>query len=187
MFGLRMGTGVSAGLRANLDAAANVATICVAAVLSVVLVKTYLLPAPSPRRPQAQEGAHAQAGVGTSLNGRLPGVDWSRNGRTVVLAISTQCHFCKDSAPFYRKLRKELGSTIKTVAVLPQPVGDAEQFLKGEGVQVDQVKQAAMESIGVRATPTMLLVNRGGIVIREWVGKVQPEQEQQVLAALGKG
>ena len=49
--------------------------------------------------------------------------------------------------------RQELGNTIKIVAVFPQPVGDAEQFLKGEGIQADQVKQVAVESIGVRGRP----------------------------------
>lgn len=33
----------------------------------------------------------------------------------------------------------------------------------------------------------MLLVNSAGIVTRIWVGKIQPEQEQEVLAALRKG
>ena len=68
MFGLRMGTGVSAGLRAKLDTAANVATICaVAALVSAVLVKTYLTIGPSAQRLQAQAASQAQVGAGTAL------------------------------------------------------------------------------------------------------------------------
>jgi hypothetical protein len=121
------------------------------------------------------------------LKDRIPGVDWSKNGRTLVLAISTQCHFCKDSAPFYRKLEAQVGKSLRTVAVLPQPVDEAEQFLKGEGVRVSQVKQATMGDIGVQGTPTMLLVDSSGVITKMWVGKLQPEQEQQVLTALRKG
>ena len=169
-------------LPSKIETTANVATIGVAVLLSAVLIKVYLLPAPSPRTPQAATAA----AVGADLKSRLPGVDWRKNGRTLVLAISTQCHFCKDSTPFYRKLQEQVGKSLKTVAVLPQPVAEAERYLDGEGVHVDQVKQATMGDIGVQGTPTMLLVNSAGVVIKTWVGKIQPEQEQEVLAALRK-
>jgi hypothetical protein len=92
------------------------------------------------------------------------------------LAISTQCHFCKDSTPFYRKLQEQMGN-VKTVAVLPQPVSEAEQYLSGEGVHVDQVKQAKMSGIGVSGTPTMLLVNSAGVVTKDmgWKGPTGAE------------
>jgi len=80
-----------------------------------------------------------------------------------------------------------VGGSLKTVAVLPQPVAEAEQFLTVEGVRVDQVKQSTMAAIGVQGTPTMLLVDSGGVVRRIWVGKIKPEQEEQVIAALRKG
>jgi len=80
-----------------------------------------------------------------------------------------------------------VGRSLKTVAVLPQPVSEAERFLKDEGVHADQVKQVSMGAIGVRGTPTMLLVNSAGVVTKVWAGKIQPEQEQEVLAALRKG
>lgn len=147
------------------------------------MIKVYLLPAPSPRRPQAP----AEIAIGTSLKDRVPGVDWSKNGRTLVLAISTQCRFCKESTPFYRKLQDQVGKSLKSVAVVPQPVAEAERYLNGEGVHVDQVKQVTMASVGIRGTPTILLVNSGGVVTKMWVGKIQPEQEQEVLTALRNG
>jgi thioredoxin-related protein len=167
----------------KIETTANVATICVAALLSTVLVKAYLLP-PRVARPRV---AAAEAEVGTNIKDRLPGVDWSRNGRTLILAVSTQCHFCKESTPFYRKLQQEVGRNIKMVAVLPQPISDAEQYLKGEGVQIDQVKQVPLETIGVSGTPTMLLVNSSGIVTKVWTGKIPPEEQDQVLGILRKG
>jgi len=170
-------------LPGKIETVANVATIGVAVLLSTVLVKVYLLPAPAPRTPWSATAAAA----GTDLKSRLPGVDWRKNGRTLVLAISTQCHFCKDSTPFYRKLQEQAGKGLKTVAVLPQPVADAERYLNSEGVHVDQVKQATMSDIGVQGTPAMLLVNSAGVVTKTWVGKIQPEQEQEVLAALRRG
>jgi hypothetical protein len=59
--------------------------------------------------------------------------------------------------------------------------------LEGAGVHVDQIKQVTMGDIGVRGAPTLFLVNGAGAVTKVWVGKLAPEQEEQVLTALGKG
>jgi hypothetical protein len=44
-----------------------------------------------------------------------------------------------------------------------------------------------MENIGVEATPTLLLVNKAGVVTNAWVGELQSDQQEQVLADLRKG
>jgi hypothetical protein len=53
-------------------------------------------------------------------------------------------------------------------------------------VHVDDVKQVPLNTLGVRATPTLLLVNDTGVVTDVWVGRLQPDQEAQVLTALEK-
>jgi hypothetical protein len=167
---------------ARLDAISNVATIALAAILSAVLVKVYLVPTATPRQPAA---AHAEAVMGTKLT--LPGVDWHANGRTLVLALSSQCHFCKESSPFYRRFQQEVGNRFRTVALFPQPVAEAEHYLTAEGVHFDFVKQFAPAAVGVRGTPTLLLVDAEGIVTRVWVGKLNEEEEEAVLSLLKKG
>jgi len=180
-------------IRDKLDIAANVATVGVAVLVSAALIKVYLVPSSQAglrsRTISAPQGAQppAEVAVGANLSGRIPGVDWKKNGRTLVLAISTQCHFCKDSAPFYRKLQEQVGRNLKTVAVLPQPVAEAEQYLKSEGVRVGEVKQLSMGDIGVQGTPTLFLVDSAGVVTKVWVGKLGPEQEQWALDELRKG
>jgi len=164
----------------KMEAAANGATIVVAVLLSVVLIKVYLLPKRA--APRTVPGPT----VGTNLKTALPGVNWHKNGRTLLLAISTQCHFCRASTPFFRTLVAKAGNKIKIVAVLPQPVDVAQKYLNGEGVRVDQVEQADLNRIGVRGTPTMLLVNSAGVVTNVWVGELQPTQQSHVLSVLAK-
>ncbi len=159
---------------------ANLATILVSALLSVVLVKVFLLPQPGPAPNLAQPR------VGMSLTQPLPGVDWAKNKRTLVLALSTHCHFCTDSAPFFQRIHQQTAKGLKMVAVLPQPVDEGRKYLEGEGVQVDDVKQATLSVIGVSGTPTLLLVDNFGKVADVWQGKLQPEQEGDVLAVLKK-
>jgi len=164
----------------RLENLASLATILVSLLLSAVLIKVFLLPqpgaAPNPSQPRA----------GMSMKQSLPGVDWARNKRTLVLAISTQCHYCTESAPFFQRIQKEKAKDLKLIAVLPQSVDESRKYLEGEGVQVDNVKQATLNAIGVTGTPTLLLVDSSGTVADVWQGKVQPEQEGGVLAALKK-
>jgi len=151
--------------------------------LSVVIVKTYLLPA----RASNIHIAAANANVGTSLKGRLPGVDWSKNGRTLVLAISTQCHFCTESAPFFRRVKEEAGKNPKMVALLPQSVTEAERYLSGQGVKVDQIVQVQPGTLGIRGTPTLMLVNHKGVITKLWTGKIPDSEQDAVLSILKKG
>jgi thioredoxin-related protein len=159
---------------------ANIATIAVSVLLSVVLMKVFLLPQPS--RPPIV----AQPLVGLNMKQSLPGVDWAKNQRTLVLALSTQCHYCTESAPFFQRIQKEAAQNVKMLAVLPQAVEDSRKYFEKEGVHVDDVKQATLSTIGVSGTPTLLLVDSAGKVADAWQGKLQPEQEAGVLAVLKK-
>ena len=82
----------------GLPEAPNVATIIVAPSLSTVLVKTYLLPNAAPNG-IAAISAFDVVTKGKSVDGRALNVDWARNHRTLVLAISTTCHYCTQSPP----------------------------------------------------------------------------------------
>jgi hypothetical protein len=169
-------------LSEKIETTANVATIIVAALFSTVLIKAYLYPTAIGRTTTSVLASELVKGK--SVDSRALKVDWARNHRTLVLAVSTACHYCQDSIPFYRKLG-EAGADVKMVAVLPQSVPEAQQYFGSGGVHVDDVKQVPLNTLGVRATPTLLLVNDVGVVTDVWVGKLQPEQETQVLTALG--
>jgi hypothetical protein len=166
----------------KIETTANVATIIVAVLITTVVVKTYVSPSAFARSAVVSAPEVAK---GQSVDGRALGVNWAKNHRTLVLAISTTCHFCKDSVPFYQKLGA-VEKDVKMVAVLPQPVTEAQKYFSDAGVHVDDVRQVPLNTLGVRGTPTLLLVNDAGVVTDVWVGKLQPDQEVQVLTALEK-
>lgn len=56
--------------------------------------------------------------------------------------------------------------------------------MNGEGVRLDEVKQASLELIGVTGTPTLLLLNRNGVVVDTWVGKLAPDKQTEALQAI---
>jgi hypothetical protein len=76
---------------------------------------------------------------------------------------------------------------VKTLAVLPQPVAEAQEYLASEGVHVDEIRQAELSSIGVRATPTWMIVDKAGMVTNIWEGKLPPSEEDEVLRTVDKG
>lgn len=175
----------------KLEVLANIAVVITSVVLCLVLVRKYLLspakqeaiveavqsksPAPSAsRRPSIQ--------AGTKIS--LPGIDWSKSTRTVVLALSTTCHFCSESAPFYQKLQQQKRNGVRLVAVFPQPIEDSRNYLNKLGVSVSDVVQSSLSSVGVSGTPTLLLVDNEGSVTGSWVGKLSESEAAKVIAQI---
>jgi hypothetical protein len=115
----------------------------------------------------------------------LAGVDWSKSGRTLVLALSTTCHFCSESAEFYKRLIPEaISHGVPVVAALPQSPAEGRSYLDELGLHVQNVLQAPLSAVDAAGTPTLLFVDRSGKISKAWVGKLAPQQESQVLASL---
>jgi len=167
-------------LHRKIEVIANIAIIVVALVLGVTLVRNYLLPTSK----SAERAAVEPSLVGRKLS--LPGVDWTKNGRTLVLALQSGCRFCTESAPFYKELakRQPAQSSLKMIAVLPDSVEDSQTYIKSLGVTVDEVRQAPLDSLGVAGTPTLFIVDSGGVVTDAWRGQLDPAHEEEVLARL---
>lgn len=162
-------------LTKRIELLANIAIIVVAVLIGAVLVKRYLLPqAPSPQ-------AQARIQPGTKLS--VPGVEWGKNERTLLLILSTTCRYCTESSPFYQRLAQEKAKKggVGLIAVLPQSVGDSQKYLNDLGVPVDDVKQATLDAVQARATPTLVVADRTGAVVESWVGKLPAEAEGEVL------
>ena len=166
-------------LTKKVELVANVAIIVVALAVGVALYKNYFRKTP-PNNPTVNN----QISKGTKV--ALPDVDWGKTDQTLVLALSTDCRFCTESAPFYQHLIQEkTGSkSFELIAVLPQPESQGRQYLKDLGVDIEHVKKAELRTLGVQGTPTLLLVNKNGEVIDVWVGKLPEAQEAEVFARL---
>ena len=168
-------------LSKKIECAANLAIILVSCVLATVLFKNYLLVRPSEQIGKGQsESQLVNAPTVSSLD-----IEWNQNRQTLILAISSSCHFCTESAPFYRKLAQNNRDT-HLVAVFPQSVGEGREYLEKLGVSVDEVRQLSLDQLGVHSTPSLLLVDDSGVVKNFWVGRLPPDQETTVLNALWK-
>jgi len=175
----------------KLEVLANVAVVITSLVLCSVLVKKYFFSAAKQeasvevaqaKSPDSNASRRPSIQTGTKIS--LPGIDWSKSTRTVVLALSTTCHFCSESAPFYQKLQQQKQNGVSLVAVFPQPVEDSRNYLNRLGVSVTDVVQNSLASVGVSGTPTLLLIDSQGSVTDSWVGKLSDTEAAKVIAQI---
>ena len=184
----------------GIQVTAHLAIIFTAVLISAVVIKTYIIgdrsrssdlvrpevasaAEPNQREipPRRSQPPASQLQPGTKIE--VPGVDWKKNGQTLILALSDKCHFCTESAPFYQRLVKQRGKT-SLVAVLPQPVDQGRKYLEGLGVEINDVRQVSFPAVGLRGTPTLILADNNGVAIESWMGKLPPNREEDLLGRL---
>jgi thioredoxin-related protein len=166
-------------IHSTIQTVSNVAIIIVALLFSAVLVKRYLFPSASPQ-PSAVVSENIKAGTKLPLTD----VDWSKSEKTLLMVLSTTCRYCTESSGFYQKLAQQKAGRgdMRLVAVMPQTVEEAQQYLSEHKVSVDEVRQASLDTINIRGTPTLIVVDKTGAVVQSWVGKLPPEKESEVVA-----
>ena len=160
----------------RINLAANIAIVVVVILIGIVSARNYL---PSLRRNNTNHDYRVAAGSNVSL----PGVDWRKNGQTLLLVLDTKCPHCTASASFYQELARAAAQNrgVQLVAVLPQDIRESKQYLSDLSVPIDDVKQSGFDVLGVQGTPTLILVNQDGKVEQSWTGKLPPEKETEVL------
>jgi hypothetical protein len=101
---------MTTSIKTRLEAIANVTVMVLALVVGGVVLTRYAALYHTP--PSVVAGHHLA---------KLPGVDWSRHRRTLLLVLNTGCRFCQGSVPFYQKLAQKQrpdGDALEIVAWL---------------------------------------------------------------------
>lgn len=158
-------------IRANLELGAQITIAIAVVVVAGVLVKRQVFP--SPTRTSAP-----QINAGEKLN--VPNVDWERNQKSLVFFLKKGCHYCSDSAPFYRQLIADAtNKNVKSLAILPNSAEEARQYLQSLELPIDDLQIGSLASYKVNGTPAVMFVDRHGIVRSVWFGAA-PEREKEM-------
>jgi thioredoxin-related protein len=151
----------------------------VAVILVVALVIRFI-----GQRHEAIDNAKIEVQPGQIL--RLPNTDWAKSRRTLVMVLQVGCQWCEASAGFYQELlRANVRNAFHTIAVLPQSVSESRNFLHILGVDVADVRQFDLRTLGIGGTPTLVLVDSTGHIQASWIGQLSPELEDGVFDRLG--
>jgi len=126
-------------------------------------------------------------GVPTGSKVSLHDIDWEKNGQTLLLVLDTGCQYCTASAPFYQELVRKTAHNrrVQLIAALPQEIRNSKQYLSELNVPIDDIRQSSLTALGVKGTPTLILIDSKGEVMQSWPGKLSPEKEREVLLKLG--
>lgn len=164
-------------LATALEVGANLSIVLLALLVGWTIVQRQCRPPGKPTSPN-------KPALGSSL--ALANLDWSQADRTLVMALSTNCHFCSESSGFYRRLAEQVATrpAIRLLAVLPQPAEESQRYLDQLGVKVSARGRVPLSSLSVSATPTLILADKSGLVSAVWVGKLSETQEQEVVDGL---
>ena len=172
------------GFAKKLEIVANIAIIVLAVLLGVVVVKRYFFTsAPAERAASADVPASTASTIKPGANLKLANYNWSESDNTLVMVLSTTCHFCTESGPFYKRLLEARADKkkLRFVAVFPQTEEEGRQYLQRLGVVADEIRTASPTSLGARGTPTLILTDSKGTAVNTWIGKLPAPREDEVL------
>ena len=104
--------------------------------------------------------------------------------RTILLVVNSRCRYCTDSMPVYRQLldRRDPATT-RVVGVGMEPVQTLRSYFGEHRVEPDRVLQLPAGDSHIRATPTVLAVDRGGTILAALEGLPSSDEDflSQVL------
>lgn len=164
----------------KLEVTANILIIVVALLLGTVLIQKYLFRNNSP---PLNETTRLKPVIGSKVN--LSGVTWSNQPKTLVFALAVGCHFCDESANFYKRIIASVqNKNVQLIAVFPNSQEESTAHLNELGLAKLEVKQAPLNTLGVSGTPTLILTNDKGEVTNFWIGKLAPDKELEVINQL---
>jgi thioredoxin-related protein len=119
---------------------------------------------------------------------RLSGVNWQKTKHSLVVVASSHCHWCQASAPFYGKvssIHAANRSAFQFFVISPDSRADSDAFIGEHGIAADQLISASPSSFGVRAIPTVIVVDGNGRVVYAHTGLLSDGDQKRLLGMLG--
>lgn len=163
-------------LSQKVELAANLAIVVVAVLFIAFLVHRFFFASDSSAPPK-------EIARGTKIT--VPETDFQANGKTLLLVLQKGCKYCTESMPFYKTLLQQAPEKgVKIVGVFPGTREDSLAYLNENGITLPEIRQTSLNSVNVRGTPTLILVNDKGEVSNSWVGKLPAEKEKEVIDQL---
>ena len=168
-------------LKSHLELTTNVAVVLVAVVVLSVFAQRFF-----------HQNTIAQLESGLKKGKQLNALPASLGGiganQALIVAMSTTCHYCRDSVPFYNRLeemRQEIKGSTHIVAIFPDPEAEVTNYTQKEKLKVKAIAAIDFDSVNVTGTPTIILVDASGKILDFWVGKLSNDQEKEVIKAVG--
>jgi hypothetical protein len=120
---------------------------------------------------------------------QLPGADWQAAPVSVLLQLSSTCHFCNESMPFYRQLiaaRQSGAARVPVIVASRDAVAVMRKHLDEQQVTVDRVLHSGLD-VFAAVTPSVYIVDSKGMVKRVFQGKLDSSGQKELLSIVQRG
>jgi hypothetical protein len=152
--------------------------IAVCVVSIAVLVKNQFF---STNPTQSDLSGYAEKLVGQTES-TVPATAWQGSQRNVVLLLSSNCHFCKESIPLYQKLSSlRRQGRFSLLAVGSEESKSLADYTHQNGVETDNVLQVRSGFAGITFTPAVFVVDSHGVIQKAFLGKLNKSDEARLL------
>jgi hypothetical protein len=108
--------------------------------------------------------------------------------RQVVVALSTQCHFCTESVGFYGRMIKAASQKGLPVVLLfrkSEATRDVNRYVQENGLGYASAIPVDFSSLGIDGTPTLIFY-RSKAGAQLFTGKLSTQEEDRILGAIQK-
>jgi hypothetical protein len=118
----------------------------------------------------------------------ISGYSWNKTP-TLVLALRKGCHYCEESMPFYRRLlaMQQAGQlNARLVALFPDDSTDVTELMESQKLAIPAFPAIHLDAFRVSGTPTLILVDQNGRVVKPWIGRQDVAGENDVIRTIGQ-
>jgi thioredoxin-related protein len=168
-------------LKHYLEVITNIVVVLFVVLAVVVIAKNYLTS-------RNKETASAKIKVG-SIFPNIPETNYGQSPKTLVIALNVYCHYCTQSIPFYQRLaeaQKENNNSFQAVAVFLNKEADlVKQYVEEKKLSVNFVPSVDFDKLNITSTPTLVLIDNAGKVLKSWVGELSEDREKEVFEEIG--
>jgi hypothetical protein len=117
----------------------------------------------------------------------LPGADFSRAKRSLVLVVNYSCAWCSQSDKLLRTFLSRAAREEMPVIVVRSSSNPDEASQALLNVHTSTLVVAPGSVTGIKHIPTVLLVGGNGVVTHLWTGGVEPGKEEETVGGFFEG
>lgn len=113
---------------------------------------------------------------------QVKGIDFTTSAYTVIVALNTNCDSCALGQAFRTRLKElEHDKGIRSITIFPNPASDVNRYVRRTKLELAAVPDVDLDDINLAGTPTLVLVDRVGVIRDFWIGKLSSNDEAEII------
>jgi thioredoxin-related protein len=174
----------SRGIKQALDITASIACVIVCALLVTSVASNYF-------RTRANANAERRTvSEGLQLGTKfpaIPGLDYKQHDKSILFFVSAECSHCIQNLPIYQRIFEKSKATPRSTQALIGLFENQKEYtdFAARGFSIPGKGNILFYTYNIRATPTIVVVDRGGNIRNFWIGELTTKAEEALTHIVG--